>query len=124
MDEVPIEAAAGEHVEVDRCPSCAGIFLEFFDGEPSALSRGLRAATTPSGRPSVSGPLRCPDCIQPMVRRAYLGHGPELARCEGCLAIFLTPAEASELARLELPPEPPQPEPSWLERLLGWLPRR
>lgn len=124
MDELPVLAGdPSAHAEVDRCAVCGGLFLEFFDGEPSAISRELRASsdldTTRASAPR--GPLACPDCDEPMVRRAYLGEGPELARCETCLAVFLTPHEVARLARLELSREP-EPEESWLVRLLGWLP--
>lgn len=126
MDEVPVrqdptDASAG--ARIDRCPDCGGMFLEFFDGEPSAISRGLRGRSdlvgTPPSEPTES--LFCPDCDGPMVRRRYLEHGPELARCESCLAVFLTPAEVEELARLTLPAEE-SAEGSWLDRLLRWIP--
>ncbi len=128
MDEVPARsdpADPGVGAQIDRCPRCAGLFLEFFDGEPSAISRGLRGradvAPGPGSEP-VSG-LRCPDCESTMTRRRYLDDGPELSRCESCLAVFLTPGEVEELARLTLAPEE-QREPSWLDRLLAWLPGR
>jgi hypothetical protein len=98
------------------------VFLEFFDGEPSAVSRGLL------GRPKrTSGLLTpdatCPDCSTPMVRKAYLGHGPEIARCDECLAVFIAGSELPALARLELPPEPVAAEPTWIAKLLAWVPR-
>lgn len=129
MDELPVEtdprdSSAG--AEIDRCAQCAGLFLEFFDGEPSAISRGVRtrgdvAHTGHAPRPGDA--LTCPDCGTHMTRRPYLDSGPALARCETCLAVFLTPSEVEELARLALSPEPVE-EPSWLDRLLRWLPGR
>ena len=124
MDELPVRADdPSAHAQIDRCAACGGLFLEFFDGEPSALSRELREHGDTGARPArhPSHPLACPDCEAPMVRRAYLGEGPELARCESCLAVFLAPDQVAALARLELAREP-EPEPSWLARLLGWLP--
>lgn len=116
---------AGARAEVDRCAGCGGLFLEFFDGEPSAISRGLRERRDLSegrARGAHDAPLSCPDCEAPMARRPYLGQGPELARCDTCLAVFLSPSDVEALARLELEPEA-RKDPSWLERLLRWLPR-
>jgi Zn-finger nucleic acid-binding protein len=126
MDEVPVPATPGEprsRAEIDRCARCGGVFLEFFDGEPSALSRGLEGRTelAPAGGAAADGELACPDCGAVMVRAPYLGHGPALPRCGSCLAVFLTPAQREALAALALPPEPPREEPSWLERLVGWV---
>lgn len=125
MDEVPVQtdpADRSAHAEIDRCGGCGGMFLEFFDGEPSAISRGLaeRTELTPSARPASGDAISCPDCEAPMIRRAYLERGPELLRCDTCLAVFLRPWEVARLAALELEP---RAEPSWLERLLRWLPR-
>lgn len=116
---------ADERAEIDRCGRCGGLFLEFFDGEPSALSRGLidRADLEPAPRPAPEGSLTCPDCEAPMVERAYLGHGPSLPRCETCLAVFLTPALREELATLTLPPSDADEETGWLDRALEWLRR-
>ncbi len=118
-------ADPAQRAEVDRCAGCGGLFLEFFDGEPSAISRGLRQRLDLDERASRSvleSTLHCPDCRAPMVRRAYLDQGPELARCDTCMAVFLTPSEVAALARLELEPVAPH-EPSWLDRLLRWLPK-
>jgi hypothetical protein len=124
MEELPVRADdPSAHAQIDRCAACGGLFLEFFDGEPSAISRELRERSDVGAARAREAPARlaCPDCEEPMVRRAYLGEGPELARCETCLAVFLAPHEVAQLARLELAREP-EPEESWLARLLGWLP--
>jgi Zn-finger nucleic acid-binding protein len=118
--------AAGDATEVDVCGKCRGVFVEFFDGEPGAISRGMVAqragrsgstatATLPKG-------LTCPDCAAPMRPKPYLGKGPKLARCGQCLSAFLTPADVEALARLEheVEPEPGQSE-TWVARLRGWL---
>jgi hypothetical protein len=126
MEELRVptgEAEPSGYAEVDRCAGCGGLFLEFFDGEPSRLSRAVmaRPRAQPRARPP-AGVLTCCDCERPMVRRPYLGQGPDLARCEACLAVFLSPAEAARLAQLTLRPEVEEKEPSWLVRLLRWLP--
>ncbi len=115
----------GAVAAIDRCGSCRGLFLEFFDGEPSAISRGLvdRGDVPHAGEaPLPAEQLTCPDCATAMVRRIYLERGPSLARCESCMAVFLTPSEVDALSRLVLSPEERE-DPSWLERLLAWLGR-
>jgi hypothetical protein len=124
MDEVPVEAGSDSRAEIDRCTACGGMFLEFFDGEPGAIARGLesRGDVVRAGtRPSEGDGLMCPDCEQPMVLRAYLDQGPELPRCEGCLALFLTPETREQMARLELAPAEEHREPGWLEQLIDWV---
>lgn len=111
--------AGDEPVEVDACPSCDGVFLEFFDGEPIGLARRISSPPRAGASTPAEGPLTCPDCDALMVARAYLGHGPEIPRCETCLAIFLDPALRAALARHELSER--EPEPGWLEKLVGWL---
>jgi Zn-finger nucleic acid-binding protein len=126
MDAVPVNGDpndASVQVEADVCGKCGGIFLEFFDGEPSAISRGmLKSGGLARSGAASTGELVCPDCAAPMVRKAYLDQGPELARCEQCLAVFLAPDDVESLARLELAPEPSE-KPSWLDRLLRWIPK-
>jgi Zn-finger nucleic acid-binding protein len=126
MDAVPVSGDPSDpqaRAEADVCAKCGGMFLEFFDGEPAAISRDILRNT--DVKPTVSlnvGTLRCPDCAEEMVRKAYLDQGPELARCETCMAVFLAPDEVETLARMELKEEPAPKEPSWLSRLIGWLP--
>lgn len=127
MDELPIDAGArAERTEIDRCGACGGIFLEFFDGEPAAISRGLRSrGDVPTGQTDAredARPCQCPDCGTEMVLRRYLGQGPALPRCESCLGLFLTPALREEMARFTAAPEEEShEEPGWVRRLIALL---
>lgn len=129
MQEIPIETDASDpstRAEIDRCASCGGVFLEFFDGEPSALARGLekRSDLPPTGGRGHGGDHLCPDCGEPMVIRPYLDQGPAIPRCETCLAVFLTPALRHEMAQLRLAREPEESEErGWMDRLMTWLDR-
>lgn len=123
MTPYPVEdpAAAGGHVEIDRCESCGGSFFEFFDGEPIRLaSETLQAAPPGASRP-VSGAPICSDCGQPMERRRYLDQGPELARCESCMALFVSATELEELAGMRL--ERDDAPRGWLAKLMAWVRR-
>lgn len=117
LDTLP---GSPEPIEVDRCAKCGGTYLDFFDGDPGAISRTMEAEVGPAGEATLREPI-CPDCAQPMVRTRYLDSDLVLARCEGCLAVFLSPAELHELAHLRLKPED-KPEPhGWVARLRAWL---
>lgn len=118
MDEVPLALEGRERVAIDRCAHCGGAFLEFFDGEPIALARHIPERT--SEAPVQVGTPRCPECERPMVEHRYLGEGPELARCEGCMAVFVDALSLGELRRATLR-DPRQEEVSWVQRLLGVL---
>jgi Zn-finger nucleic acid-binding protein len=110
--------------EVDRCDRCGGYFIEFFDGEPSAISRAIdaRKEEAPDARLDPSE-LVCPDCSSALILRAYLGQGPDIARCDDCMAVFVSRKDIEALARLELSPEEREKEePSWMARLFDWLP--
>jgi Zn-finger nucleic acid-binding protein len=125
MEAVPLNGPkdASMQAEADVCPKCGGVFLEFFDGEPSAVSRRMLGRRKHAPGPVVGVGSACPDCSTPMTRKAYLGQGPELARCDECLAVFIAESELPSLANLELAPEPAAHEPTWIAKLLAWLPR-
>jgi hypothetical protein len=105
---VPLEpqwvGVGAERVEVDACKRCDGVFIEYFDGEASAIARALGPAHGEVGPLPHAG--TCSDCGAPMALHRYVGNGPFLLRCESCLAIFATPAMLEELAAYGLPLEP------------------
>jgi hypothetical protein len=125
MDVVPLDGAGSSaEAAIDVCGSCRGAFFEFFDGEPSAISRAI--SRRPPGRVPARTPnvgVMCPDCAAPMVRKPYLGRGPEIARCEQCMAAFVTADEMQALAQLSLEADPKDaaPAPSWTARVWQWL---
>jgi hypothetical protein len=126
MEEVPVSSDPRDtsaRAEIDRCGRCGGVFLEFFDGEPGALSRGLGAHPDArrDGAERPAGALVCPDGEAPMIDAPYLGHGPAVPRCETCLAVFLSPTQRAALAALRLPPPEEDAEPGWVERLVAWV---
>lgn len=129
--------------DIDVCPSCAGIWIDWFDGEIGAVARDVRRATAQA---PVSGPASsmrnevvatggCPRCqgVQLVVERYVLKHQPggvgakpdaqetgaELLRCEHCAGSFVSATSADVLARL--PPEESAP-PSEASKVLEPLP--
>jgi Zn-finger nucleic acid-binding protein len=122
MREVELRLRDGGSTGIDLCDSCGGVFLEFFDGEPVALSRRLLPALHPTrpDAPSLGAELRCPDCRTPMVEQPYLHRGPHIARCESCMSVFATRAQLQELAGFRIP-EDGGAQPTWADAMAGRL---
>jgi Zn-finger nucleic acid-binding protein len=119
MQKIPLPDAH-QNTSVDLCHRCGGVFLAFFDGEPTAVSREIRGHLDrfPDAPHRAGGkPLECPDCQRMMEVYPYFDEGPEIARCTGCMAVFATATQARALSAFTLPPE----SESWLDRLLGRL---
>jgi Zn-finger nucleic acid-binding protein len=97
MDAFHIELRGGDAAEVDQCPGCASVFLDYFDGEPAELAREIERAGR--HRPGVaSAPHLCPVCRVPLVLSPYLEVGPEIYRCGTCGGAFLTPVQLGFIA--------------------------
>lgn len=110
----------GESAWVDVCDSCGGVFVEFFDGESSAIARDLVHSISPRAGTSVDSETRpiCPECAIPMHTTSYLGDGPEIERCGSCASFFMTRDGLGAMAdyrakRVE--------QSNWLERVLAAL---
>ena len=117
MEEVTVPRDDTESAEVDLCPRCGGVFLDFFDGEPGDLARGVITCYPPSeDAVEISGELTCPDCQAAMTPHQYLDRGPGIGRCDACLAAFATPAQLQRLADMVFAEEPDGP-PSLMQRL-------
>ena len=108
----------GETVTVDECSQCRGVFLDYFDGEPTAIAAMLCVSLEPSN--AQLGAVSCTDCNVKMRLQAYLETGPDLYRCSACMAAFLTPGQIAALAGFTLP-EPDEPKRGWVSILKAWL---
>jgi Zn-finger nucleic acid-binding protein len=111
---------AGEGEIVDVCPSCAGVWIDWLDGDPSTLARGLAplgGALAPSdgahGAP-------CPRCSHALSEERYGGAGPRVLRCVDCAGAFVPRSSYDALAALE-PPEHEEPAPPTEPEGLAWL---
>jgi hypothetical protein len=113
----------GDPEPVDLCDSCGGVLIDFFDGEPSALSRQITEHIERFEDSMLPASGACPDCTRPMTEHAYLGNGPVLARCDSCMALFATPTQIRALAEFFPGAAPPAhaAEPNWLTRLVRAL---
>ncbi len=107
---------AGEVVEIDRCDQCGGTFLDFFDGEPIGIARDALEDAPARRAQAPERPATCPDCDRAMVDRPYLDDGPMLARCDTCMAVFVSGERLEALAAARVKPLDEE-APSWLQRL-------
>jgi Zn-finger nucleic acid-binding protein len=116
MRQVSLRSQRGRG-SIDLCDQCGGVFLEFFDGEPAGLSREITAHLTGFDSPLRVGgaPPSCPDCDRHMDVYPYLGEGPNLARCNRCMAVFATPEQIRALSNFRIIEDAP----SWAERALA-----
>lgn len=91
-----------EGLEIDRCPTCKGIFLD--KGELTKLIKAEQASGVDSLKFSHTSdmmddvPAICPRCNKEMTRTKAPGD-VVVDLCEGCAAIFL---DQGELATIQL----------------------
>ncbi|RMG11936.1 MAG: hypothetical protein D6731_14795 [Planctomycetota bacterium] len=90
-------------IEVDRCPSCEGIWLDTGEGEivtrpgediPAELL-AQAAALDPKRPADTSDPLPCPRCGKTMGREVFSASGVEIDRC-GC-GVWLDKGELAKI---------------------------
>lgn len=99
MSERPVPTSEKDAAQIDHCELCGGVFLDFFDGDPGELCRGiLERALQHSGGSHPTTTTLCPDCSIPMEPLRYLIDGPEISRCGGCMGLFATPSQLLTLA--------------------------
>lgn len=134
MEPLELEDA---RAEVDVCPACGGLWIDWMDGEVRAVaSETLRVsspdlnadAETRSNEPVAIG--ACPRCSKHLVAERYVmtadvvrdsipgassppislvgkETGAELLRCEDCMGAFVSRASADVLAWLDTADAPP-----------------
>jgi Zn-finger nucleic acid-binding protein len=100
--DVPVSGES-QTAEIDLCTRCGGVFLEFFDGEPSMLAHGMLAlAVDTAPAPRAGDVLRatCPDCGVEMRELRYMEQklGPVVFRCDACMAVFANHDQIRRLA--------------------------
>lgn len=115
--------AIGEDKGIDLCPECSGVFLDFFDGDPSILARTLRShlnddSLAPGFR-HFSDKIACPDCEATLNSSLYGGNGPSLFRCPTCAGVFLTKRQFRELAAYEETAYSDEHEDDWFSKLVA-----
>ena len=89
----------GESV-IDVCPTCAGIWVDWFDGELDAMVKGGRSAPRDEDREGL-GAGACPRCGRALDAELYLDSGVPIRRCGECSGAFVSHASATALTKIE-----------------------
>jgi Zn-finger nucleic acid-binding protein len=85
---------------VDTCPTCRGLWVDWFDGELVAIVK----ETAPLSVRDVKSALRgnCPRCTQPLTQETF-DNAVALLRCSDCGGCFVPRASFTMLLELDLP---------------------
>jgi Zn-finger nucleic acid-binding protein len=83
---------------IDVCPECGGIYLDWFDGEPTAALQGWAPTHDPNQAPIQSLKGVCPKCGGGLVGEELPGTGAIIFRCVGCAGFFATEPAAKMIA--------------------------
>jgi Zn-finger nucleic acid-binding protein len=117
-----MELRAAGDAEIDVCPTCRGLWLDWFDGETMTL---VELAMPLSVRPAAPRPAQtnCPRCIRPLEANPGAADDVTVWRCGECAGTFLPRATAIALLfwASSSPQSPAGPETPLLERLLRAL---
>lgn len=103
--------------EIDVCPQCLGIWVDWFDGALAKVAHdaSFEGGLLEIGTPSVGGNSICPRCTRKLHMEVL--HKTYLQRCGECAGTFVPRVAFDELV---LHPEPePKKEPTALDRLLA-----
>lgn len=93
--KTPTEERDLEHVRVDVCPRCEGMFLERGELNRLAPTDGdLELASVEHDdhlHPDIRPPVRCPRCIDPLMQKVDLARETDvvLEHCERCGGFWL-----------------------------------
>lgn len=114
-----LDARQAGEATIDVCGHCRGIFLDWHDGDPRELVRGLVTplSALPVGDAPPKLPGACPRCAVPFHVELFEERGPWLQRCEGCHGIFLDVVAAEVLASTSSPDSLPPDERGPISRI-------
>lgn len=108
-----------ELATVDVCRGCGGLWIEWFDGELSAVARSVSPVRGVGDRNA--GPATCPACQEPLYHERYGGDGSDIARCGSCAGAFVPRASYDALVALGPPESEAEVELGVLQQLYRWL---
>lgn len=90
--------------EVDVCPRCKGIWVDWFDGELHEVALQASPMSIPSTVIAELKTANCPHCKRSIDLQPYGPGGPALWRCGECAGAFVPRASFEALTEM-MPPE-------------------
>lgn len=124
----PMDERALSGATVDVCPSCQGLWLDWFDGDVATLVRETGSPRTYVATGASGGSGACPRCsvhlragALPIDDAEGNNVGPEVLRCDDCQGVFVPRSAAEILLGLGLRTSLVVNQPSFFERLLQAL---
>jgi Zn-finger nucleic acid-binding protein len=116
-----------DEATIDVCPGCAGVWVDWFDGDLGAMVRGAPTAAR-GAAPAQVGNAACPRCTLPLTAERWQESRAHILRCGGCAGAFV-PRDAAEVIAAADPDGkggPPPAADAWsrlaavLQRWFGW----
>ena len=100
---------AAATASVDRCPDCAGLWIDWFDGEISSVASSIPAMAPAA--PVAPATHACPDCRATLSLTRYPDEksGAEIWRCGGCAGAFVPRSSLEAIVALGPPADPAPP---------------
>lgn len=106
-----------EESTIDVCEGCGGVWLDWFDGEATELARQAAPLPPIESAPPPLSRHSCPRCVVALDRESFLGQGPDVLRCSGCMGLFVPRTSFDDLLAIK-PADADEPPPSIHPR--GW----
>jgi Zn-finger nucleic acid-binding protein len=100
MDPRAIDDAA-----IDVCPTCSGLWVDWFDGELRTVAVSVGDLAIPTA-PFDAHPEGCPRCRRPLAPERWGRDEVELLRCAECAGAFVPRASLDALAASRPDEEP------------------
>jgi len=96
-----MSTALAGRAEVDVCPECSGVWLDWMDGEVSVVSRRIGHLAAAHPAPRAAAPWLCPSCKTELYAQAAAAGRAMVHRCGECAGTFVPLDTLQELAGSE-----------------------
>lgn len=93
----PMELRHAGDADIDVCPACRAIWLDWFDGETVTLVELAMPLSMRPGAPPVPLEPSCPRCARPLDAGQHATSAAAVWRCGECAGTFLPRATAEAL---------------------------
>ncbi len=88
---------------VDTCPTCRGLWVDWFDGELLSIVKETAPLSIREGYKTEVTGGKCPRCTQPLTAETFDNKSIALLRCSDCAGCFIPRASFTMLLELDLP---------------------